>query len=159
MWIHKKCSGLKKLGGNLDFRCPHCLGTARAIDGKSMENVLVGTDSLEAVDSFCYLGDMLSAAGGCGLATKTRVKMAWKKYCELMPVLTTHHLSLKARGHIYSICIRSAMLHARKTWPLSKPNLLCLQKNDRAMIRLMYHVKPEEVAMVPPTGESWVERP
>ena len=37
-------------------------------------------------------------------------------------------------GHVYSSCVRSAMLHASKTWPLTKPNLQCLQRNDRAMI-------------------------
>jgi hypothetical protein len=77
MWIHQKCSGLKKVVRNPDFRCARCLGTARAIDGRPMENVLVGTDSLEVGDSFCYLGEMLSAAGGCGLAVTTRVKTAW----------------------------------------------------------------------------------
>ena len=149
MWIHQKCSGLKKVVGNPDFRCARCLGTARAIDGRPMENVLVGTDSLEVVDSFCYLGDMLSAAGGCGLAVTTRVKTAWSKYRELMPVLTTRHLNLKTRGRIYSTCVRRAMLYASETWPLSKPDLRRLQRNDRAMIRLMCHVKPEEVKMVP----------
>ena len=36
-------------------------------------------DSLEVVDSFCYLEDMLSAAGGCKLSSTVSVKSAWKK--------------------------------------------------------------------------------
>ena len=37
------------------------------------------------------------------------------------------------------------MLHASETWPLTKPNLQRLQRNDRAMIRQIYNVKPQDV--------------
>ena len=147
-WIHKKCSGLKQLVEDPTYRCARCLGVARAIDGRPMESVMVGDDSLEVVDSFCYLGDMLCAGGGCSLAVTTRVKTAWKKFRELSPVLTTRHLSPKTRGRIYNTCVRSAMLHASETWPLTKPILLRLIRNDRAMIRQLCHVKPDEVEQV-----------
>ena len=46
---------------------------------------------------------------------------------------------------VYSSCMRSAMLHASETWPLTKTNL---QRNDRAMIRQICSIKPEDVATV-----------
>ena len=147
-WVHKKCSGLKRLVADPDYRCPRCTGTARPIDGRPQETVLVGADSLEVVDSFCYLGDNLSAAGGCDLAVTTRVRTAWKKFRELLPLLCTRHLTLKTRGRVYSACVRSAMLHASETWPLSKPILQRLQRNDRAMIRQMCGIKAEDTADV-----------
>ena len=109
------------------------------------ETILQKTDKLEVVASFCYLGDMLSAGGVCKIAVTTRVKTAWKKFRELLPVLTSHHLSYKTCGHVYSSCVRSAMLHATETWPLTKTNLQC---NDRAMIRRICSIKPEDVATV-----------
>ena len=148
MWVHKKCSSLRRLVADPNFRCAHCLGTARAIDARPMETIKVDDDELEVVDSFCYLGDMLSAAGGCDQVTTTRVKSAWKKFRELMLVLTTHHFLPKTHGRIYSICVCSALLHASETWPLTKPSLLHLQRNDRAMIRQLCHVKPDEVFKV-----------
>ena len=36
--------------------------------------VLEDGSSLECVNRFCYLGDMLGAAGGCGEASRTRVR-------------------------------------------------------------------------------------
>ena len=124
-WVHKKCSGLKRLTKDPDYRCTRCQGTARPLDGRPQE-VQVGPDKLEVVASFCYLhvqvGDMLSAAGGCELSTTKRVKTAWKKFKDLLPVLSSHHLSFKTRGRVWS-----AMLHASKTWPLTKPNLQRLQ--------------------------------
>ena len=40
------------------------------------------------------------------------------------------------------------MLHASETWPMTKPNLLRLQRNDRVMIRQICNIKPEEMATV-----------
>ena len=88
---------------------------------------------------------MLSAAGGCELSTTTRVKTAWKKFKDLLPVLSSCHLSFKTRGRVYSSCVRSAMLHASKTWPLTKPNPQHLQRNDRALIRQICNVRPQKI--------------
>ena len=84
------------------IRCTRCKGTACPLDGRPQREVQVGPDKLELVASFCYLGDMLSAAGGCELSTTTRVKTAWKKFKELKPVLSSRHLSFKTRGRVYS---------------------------------------------------------
>ena len=40
--------------------------------------------SLECVNRFCYLSDMLRAAGGCGEASRTRVRGAWGPFKELL---------------------------------------------------------------------------
>ena len=76
------------------------------------------------------------------------MKTTWKKFRELLPVLTSRHLSYKTCGHVYSSCVRSAILHASETWPLTKMKLQRLQRNDRAMIRQICSIKPEDVARV-----------
>ena len=117
-----------------DYRCPWCLGTACPLDGRPQREVKVGSDKLEVVASFCYLGDMFSAAGGCELSTTTRMKTAWKKFKELLPVLSSHHLSFKTRGYVYSPCVQSTMLHASETWSLTvKPPMFVgeWQGNDQ----------------------------
>ena len=144
-WVHKKCSGLKHLTKDPDYRCTRCQGTACPLDGRPQKEVQVGPDKIEVIASFCYIGDMLSAAGGCELSTTTCVKTAWKKFNDLLPVLSSRHLSFKTRGRMYSLCVRSAMLHVSETWPLTKPNLQRLQRNDRVMIRQICNVKPQDV--------------
>ena len=153
-WVHKKCSGLKGLTEDPDYRCTctWCKGTARPLDDRPQGEVQVGPDKLEVLASFCYLGDMLSAAGGCKLSTTARVKTAWKKFKELKPVLSSRHLSFKTRGHVYSLCVGSAMLHASETWPFTKPSCQHLQRNDRAMIRQICNVKPQDTATIRSTG-------
>ena len=69
------------------------MGNARPINGRPQSEVQVGPDKLEVVASLFYLGDMLSAGGGCEIMVTTCVKTAWKKFRELLPVLTSCHLS------------------------------------------------------------------
>ena len=144
-WVHKKCSGLKRLSKDPDYRCTQWQGTACPLDGRPKREVQVRPDKLEVVASFCYLGDMLSAVCGCELSTTKRVKTAWKKFKELLPVLSSCHLSFKTGGSVYSSCVRSAMLHASETWLLTKPNLQRLQRNDRAMIRQICNARLQDV--------------
>ena len=72
----------------------------------------------------------------------------WKKFRELVPVLSSRHLSFKTHGYVYSSCVRGAMLHASETWPLTKPSLQRLQLHDRAMIRQICNVKPQDTANI-----------
>ena len=83
---------------------------------------------------------MLSAAGGCELST-THVKTAWKKFKEL-------HVSYKIHGCVNSSCFRNAMLHVSEIWTLKRSELPRIWRNDRAMVRQICNIKPEDVVTV-----------
>ena len=61
-------------------------------------SITVNGETLETVESFCYLGDMIGQDGGCSDAVNTRVRSAWKKFRELLPILTNRSFSLNCRG-------------------------------------------------------------
>ena len=141
----QEMSGLKRLTKNPYYRCTQCQGTAGPLDGRPQREVQVRFNKLKVVASFCNLGDMLSAVGGCKPSTTTFVKTAWEKFKELLPVLSPRHLSFKTRDRVYSFCMRSAMPHKSVTWPLTKPNLQRLQRNDKAVIRQICNVNPQDI--------------
>ena len=68
-WVHKKCSGLKCLTKDPDYRRTWCQGTARPLDGRPQRDVQVGPEKLEVVDSFSYIKVMPSEAASCELST------------------------------------------------------------------------------------------
>ena len=90
----------------------------------------------------------MKSLGKDWLSLTAHVKTAWKKFKELKPGLSSRHFSFKTRGRVYSSCVRSAMLHASETWPLTKPSVQHLQRNDRAMIRQICNVKPQDTATI-----------
>ena len=45
-WVHKKCSGLKCLTKDPDYRCTRCRGTAHPLDGRPQKKVQADLTSL-----------------------------------------------------------------------------------------------------------------
>ena len=147
LWVHyKKCSGLKTLSEDLSYECPRCRGVpgVRPVDDRPFKEVEVGDCVLEAVDRFCYLGDMLSAGGGCMAAATARCRCAWGKFPENLPLLTSKPVPFDLRGRLFSSNVRSSMLHGTETWPMTSAALHRLCRNDRAMIRWICGVKPSD---------------
>ena len=50
----------------------------------------VEEDSLEIVDSFCYLGDLISCGGEAESAVRDRISCAWNKWRELVSYIAFH---------------------------------------------------------------------
>ena len=127
-----------------NFKCRRCLGNARPIDARAAVEFRLGDDVLDIVNDFCYLGDTICAGGGCERAIVTRVRCAWSKFRELLPLLTSRSISLKRRGHLFSSCVRSVLLHAAECWATTKNDMDRIRRTDRTMIRWMCNVRLED---------------
>lgn len=143
LWIHKKCS---KISGTLvpdpTFRCNRCKGLERPITGNANKNFQLSNGAvLDIVDSFCYLGDTLDAGGGCEASITARVRAAWGKFRQLLPLLTSRGLSQTTRGKIYNTYIRPVLLYASESWAPTVSNIAKLQRNDRSMTRWICNIK------------------
>jgi len=103
-----------------------------------------GDANLELVDKFCYLGDMVSVDGDADAAVKTRIRIGWNKFRQLVPLLTNRDISLAVRGRLYSSCVRSSMLHGSETWHERKENEVALQRAEMRMVRWMCGVKLQD---------------
>ena len=138
-WVHKKCSGVKgKLKEDLGYRCGKCVGGVRAEScADEQEAVLVDGSSFECVNRFCYLGDMLGAAGGCGEASRTRVRGAWGQFKEFASLLTRRGIPLKQKGKVYRTCVQSVMVYASETWAVKAEEEQRMERNENVMLRWM----------------------
>ena len=145
-FISSQCSEQKgKLTPNPDFRCSRCQGRARPIDGRPQEKwTLAEGEELEVVDTFCYLGDTINGGGGCSPSVVKRVRAAWGKFRELLPLVTSRAVSPSSRGYIYSTYIRKVLTYASESWAPTVADIQKLQRNDRAMIRWICGVRLED---------------
>ena len=107
--------------------------------------VRVRPGRLGVVASFCCLGDVLSSADVCGLLTTARMGAAWRGFGGLLPVLSLHCLSFGACGCVCGSCVWGPVLRAGGAWPLTELSLQRLQRNDRAMIRQICNVRPQDI--------------
>ena len=54
------------------------------------EYVVISNESLEVVNKFCYLHNMISVDGCVEESIVARIRCGWKKFRELLPVLTSN---------------------------------------------------------------------
>ena len=104
-WIHKNlCSGVKgKLKEDPGYECAKCVrGGCTEGGAEEQEVVLEDGSSLECVNRFCYLGDMMDAAGGCREESRTRVRRAWGQFKEFAELLTRRGIPLRQKSRVYS---------------------------------------------------------
>lgn len=139
-WIHKKCSGIKgRLKENVEYRCSVCEGKRQGKeDNRTVKMLQLGpSDSLECVDKFCYLGDMIGAGGGAEDASRARVRCAWGKFNQLRPILAARGFSLKLKGKIYRTCVQSVLVYGSETWPMKVEDMRRMERTERYMVRQM----------------------
>ena len=142
LWIHKRCTNIKGvLKQNPNFKCKKCRGEITTPNIPELGPVEIDGGQIEVAKSFCYLGDLLGQRGGCYDATTARIRSAWKKFRELLPILSCRGLWLKARGHGYNACVHRFMLHGSGTWPATKEDVTRLERNDMMMIRWICSAK------------------
>ena len=75
---------LRRAGDN--FRCLTCVRGVVAVP----QRLEMREDSLEIVDSFCYLVDVILCTGGVKLAVRDRISCAWSRWRELARLLVDH---------------------------------------------------------------------
>ena len=140
--MHKKCSGIRgRLVEDEDFQCNRCRGQARPIDERPCDSITLGGHTLEVVDTFCYLGDTISAGGGCKHGAIARASSAWGKFRELLPLLTNRYINIMTREKIFNVFVRSVLLYGSECWAMRKEDKARLERNDRAMLRWICGVK------------------
>ena len=113
--------------------------------------VVVEGGMLDAVDSFCYLGDTMSCVGGAEAAVRARIVSVWRKWRELVSLLVSQNLPLVNWARVYCACVRLVLLYAAETRVLTgKLEGLLVRCNQRmlryvAKVRWQDRVSNEEV--------------
>ena len=127
--FHKKCSGIRsRLETVVGFQCTNCSqGLVAEKLTQKLCPIKLNGDSLECVDKFFYLGDMIGSGGGAEDAASMRVKCAWGKFRELSPILTARRAWLKLKGKVYRTCVQSVMVYGSETWAMKAEDMQRLE--------------------------------
>ena len=94
----QKCKGENAPTGSLNFTQVHTV-----------------EDTVEAVPTFQYIGDVIGESNDCVDATSACITTAWKSFRQLLPIITNRGISLNKYGNIFSSCIRKSLLYGCET--------------------------------------------
>ena len=87
---------------------------------------------------------MLNQEGGCEHAILKGIQTGWLKFRELSRLLIGKGMSLRAKGIIYTTCIRPAILYGSETWPTKIEDIRKIQRSEMRMLRWMAGVSLSE---------------
>ena len=76
-----------------------------------MEQEVKLCDKVETVSEFTYLGDRVSASGGCEAAVTARTRCGWAELRECGELLYGRRFPLKLKGAVNKCYVRPAILY------------------------------------------------
>ena len=116
-----------------------CKGCLNPITSTGRTSADIGASAnLELVDTFCYLGDMLSVDGDADAAVGTELDGINSG------VGTIAYQSLVVRARLYSNCVRSSVLHGSETSSIRKQNEVVLERAEMRMVRWMCGIELQD---------------
>ena len=106
-----------------------------------MEQEVKLCDEVETVCEFTYLGDRVSASGGCEAAVTARTRCVWVKLRELCKLLHGRRFPVRLKGDVYESYVRPAILYGSEAWCLKESEMGILQRTERSIVRSMCGVQ------------------
>ena len=105
-WVHGRCLSEHRMMSVVGFRCSTCLQPPRTV---SDESIMVKNGTIEEVESFCYLGDVLDRGCTADAAVRARILAAWGKWREISRLICHSAWCLYTTS--YALWIRSLASH------------------------------------------------
>ena len=86
--------------------------------GETVEQDKTLCDEAVTVNEFTYLGDRVSAGGGCEAAVTARTSYGWVKFRECSELLYGRRFPLWLKWTVYRSYVRPAIIYGSVTWCL-----------------------------------------
>ena len=84
------------------------------------EQVKIGEQILEEVESFCYLGSIIDRNGGTEADVKSRIGKAQAAFTALGKIWRTRDISQKTKLKLFNSNVKSVLMYGCETWNATK---------------------------------------
>ena len=90
---------------------------------------------MPVVESFKYLGTVLSPRGGVDGDIAHRTKLGWMKWRSVSGVLCDKRMPVKVKGQVYKSVVRPTMTYSSECWTLKSQHSQSLHRNEMKILR------------------------
>ena len=90
------------------------------LNARTQTPLKIGSEVMEDVDTFVYLGSVMTTTGDSDHDIKVRIGKAWGAYNKLKPIWRSKQLSTKTKVSVYRACVLSVLLYGCESWGLTK---------------------------------------
>ena len=107
----------------------------------SSNPIIIGTTSLEEVDSFTYLGSIVDKQGGTEADIKARIAKARTAFKQLTTVWKASNVSLRTKLRLFNSNVKSVLLYGCETWTTTKTAVKKVQTFINRCLRSILKIK------------------
>ena len=93
------------------------------IHNQNNEPVSLGSQHLDEVDTFTYLGSVVDVEGGAHSDIVARIKKAQQAYAILNPVWRSSAISANTKLRIFNSNVKAVLLYGAETWRVQKTDI------------------------------------
>ena len=104
------------------------------------DDVIVDGKKIEEVDSYVYLGQMVTKDHDQIQEMKRRIGQGWSAFCKLDNIMRDKNVPMRLKRKVFNECILPVMTYGCETWSLSNTQLEKLVTTQRKMERIMIGV-------------------
>lgn len=90
------------------------------INARNKNSVQVNGEPLEDVDTFTYLGSIITTSGGTDEDITSRINKARHVFAILKPVWTSSYMTTRTKLRIFNSNVKSVLLYGSECWKLRK---------------------------------------
>ena len=101
--------------------------------GEAVEQEEKLCDEVETVREFTYLGDRVSAGGGCEAVVATRARCEWVRFRECGELLYGRRFPLRLKRAVYKSYVWPAILCGSESCP-KESEMGILRRTERSMV-------------------------
>ncbi|VDP51703.1 unnamed protein product [Schistosoma margrebowiei] len=95
----------------------------------------IGSEVVERVDNFTYLGSLISPNGLVSDEISARIRKAPLAFANLRHLWRRRDTHLSIKGRVYCAAVRSVLIYGSETWPLRVENTRKLLVFDHRCLR------------------------
>ena len=104
------------------------------------DDVIVDGKKIEEVNSYVYLGQMVTKDHNQAQEMKWRIRQGCSAFCKLDNIMRDKNVPLRLKREAFNECIPPVMTYGCETWSLSNTQLEKLVTTQRKMERIMIGV-------------------
>jgi hypothetical protein len=127
-WVKDMYQDLRINGGEVGLKIN--INKTKAVFQTGIQNrvdqqLVIGDNSIEVVDSFVYLGSCITVDNNEYMEIQGRLMLANKAYFSLVAVMRRADIHIKTKIMMYKTLIRSVLMYGCETWLLPQKSENC----------------------------------
>jgi hypothetical protein len=138
--MREKTAALRQHAGHVGLEISTEKTKMLCINKELEAPINVGDKSLECIDSFTYLGSVISKNGGAREDIRSRLAKARGVFSKLKTVWKSSSYSLRTKLHLYSSLVKTVLLYGSECWRVTEADFHKLEVFHNGCLRRIMRI-------------------